>query len=378
VRLLRSTWSADLRVERLFGSLVRPVESAKADATDASLGLIGATHPPFALQDIFINSLGRYSYGLPRRLRNCQTPTATLAEPMDIMALQSPFKIGPSKIRVREISEADIPEISGLLARGFQSRPREFWLWMLGCLTERSTPAKLPRYGYLLESDGIVGVILQIFSRLGSGDTNTIRCNVSSWYVEPAFRTYASLLAAKALRHANVTYLNITPTPNTLSILKAQGYSQYSRGIFVAAPALQFRSGGAIRVVRAEACRPAHADQFDHDLMLEHAKFGCISLWCETPDHAYPFVFRPSVVKGVVNCALLVYCHDVNDFVRFAGPIGRFLAVRGRVLVLIDSNGPIPGLIGKYLDVKMPKYFKGPNCPRLGDLAYTETAMFGI
>jgi hypothetical protein len=26
----------------------------------------------------------------------------------------------------------------------------------------------------------------------------------------------------------------------------------------------------------------------------------------------------------------------------------------------------------------MPKYFKGPDRPRLGDLAYTEIAMFGM
>jgi hypothetical protein len=30
------------------------------------------------------------------------------------------------------------------------------------------------------------------------------------------------------------------------------------------------------------------------------------------------------------------------------------------------------GLIGKYLPDSSPKYFKGPNQPRLGDLAYSE------
>ena len=54
------------------------------------------------------------------------------------------------------------------------------------------------------------------------------------------------------------------------------------------------------------------------------------------------------------------------------------LAARGRPFVVLDSNGPIPGLVGKYFDAKMPKYFKGPDRPRLGDLAYTEAAMFGV
>jgi len=26
----------------------------------------------------------------------------------------------------------------------------------------------------------------------------------------------------------------------------------------------------------------------------------------------------------------------------------------------------------------MPRFFRGPNRPRLGDLAYTEVAMFGV
>jgi hypothetical protein len=54
------------------------------------------------------------------------------------------------------------------------------------------------------------------------------------------------------------------------------------------------------------------------------------------------------------------------------------LTARGRPLVIIDSNGPIPGLVGKYFSNKAPKYFKGPDRPRFGDLAYTEAVMFGL
>jgi len=52
--------------------------------------------------------------------------------------------------------------------------------------------------------------------------------------------------------------------------------------------------------------------------------------------------------------------------------------LRGRPLLLIDANGQIPGLVGKYFDQTMPRYFRGPTRPRLGDLAYTEIAMFGV
>ena len=54
-----------------------------------------------------------------------------------------------------------------------------------------------------------------IFSEVATGATPKIRCNVSSWYVEPAFRSFASLLVLRALKNKDVTYLNISPAPAT-------------------------------------------------------------------------------------------------------------------------------------------------------------------
>ena len=62
------------------------------------------------------------------------------------------------------------------------------------------------------------------------------------------------------------------------------------------------------------------------------------------------------------------YCSDLSDLVRCAGPIGRYLAARGRFFMPVDANGPLRGMVGKYLAGKMPKYFRGPDRPRLGDL----------
>ena len=46
-----------------------------------------------------------------------------------------------------------------------------------------------------------VGVLLLIFSDVATSATPNIRCNVSSWYVEPAFRSFASLLVLRALKN---------------------------------------------------------------------------------------------------------------------------------------------------------------------------------
>jgi hypothetical protein len=133
-----------------------------------------------------------------------------------------------------------------------------------------------------------------------------------------------------------------------------------------------------MRLLPADQAPDAPHAPFERDLLAAHAGYGCIGFWCVTRERAHPFVFRPRIVKRVVPCAQLIYCADVADVVRFAGPVGRFLALRGRPFVVIDANGPIEGLLGRYVDGTMPKFFRGPVEPRLGDLAFTETALFGM
>jgi hypothetical protein len=286
----------------------------------------------------------------------------------------------PPRIKARQITEGDIVEVVDLLSRGFGAqRSRKYWQQVLRGLASRTVPAKYPRYGYILESDGKpVGVFLQIFSTVWFSGTKKTRCNVSSVYVEPAFRMYAPMFELQTFKYKNVTVLDVTPGPDRYAVVEARGYTRYADGIFIAVPALsRSPNATAVRILEANARPDALFNEHEHELLLEHAEFGCISLWCVAPEKAYPFIFRPRVLKGLVRCAQLVYCHDINDLVRFARPIGLFLARSLQIFVMIDAHGPIPGLLGEYFPGKMPRYFRGPDRPRLGDLAYTEIALFG-
>jgi hypothetical protein len=280
-------------------------------------------------------------------------------------------------LRCRQIDEADFEAVASLLAHGFRGRDRAFWLGAFAQLKCHETPPGLPKYGYLLENDGsIVGAILLICTRMRAGG---VRCNLSSWYVDPSFRAYAPMLVSQALRHKDVTYMNVSSAPHTRPIIEAQGFSRYADGVVVAMPMLQgLFAGGKVAVVSAEREPPAPYDSFDREMMAQHVAHGCIGLWCVTPERAYPFVFRPRTVRGLLPCAQLIYCRDIADFVRFAGPIGRFIARYGKPFVILDANAHIPGLFGWFSRGRMPKYFKGPQRPRLGDLAYTEHAVLGV
>jgi hypothetical protein len=281
-------------------------------------------------------------------------------------------------IRCRQIGEADVAAVAALLGRGFPTHTPQFWSDALARLTLRKPPPGLPKYGYLLESGGVpVGAVLLICSTMRDGGRVATRCNLSSWYVEPAYRAYAALLVSHALGNKDITYTNVSAAPHTWPIIEAQGFARYCDGIFITVPMFKdLFGGGGVRVLDAAQTPTVAFDPAEQDILKRHAEHDCISLWCETADRAYPFVFRPRLARRVIPCAQLIYCGDIADFVRFAGPIGRYLARRGKVLVIVDSNGAIPGLIGTFRS--MGKYFKGPHRPRIGDLAYTEFAVLGV
>jgi hypothetical protein len=287
--------------------------------------------------------------------------------------------VTPTSVKSRQISEADLPEVTDLLTRGYEhKRPRMFWEGVFAGLTRRSVPTGYPRFGYVIESDGnLVGVLLTIFSTIWKDGVASIRCNGSSFYVDPNFRVYASLLSSQAFRDKNVTALNITAAPHTRKMVEASGFTKYSDGYFAAVPVLsRTPKHVSVRVIDARDEPGVAYNSHDRELLLEHADFGCTGLWCVADGQAYPFVFRARSVKRLPS-ALLIYCSSLEDFLRFARPIGLYLARRLQLLVILDANGPIPGLYGKYR-ANMPRYFRGPDRPRLGDLAYTEAALFDV
>jgi hypothetical protein len=276
------------------------------------------------------------------------------------------------KLRVREITERDFEPVSEFLGRQI-GYPPDYFLELFERM--RGGPA-LPgysRYGRVLDYDGeTVGAIILIFSRR----EDLIQCHITGWAVEPTFRPLAALFFARDLVHEGITYLNLSArsSPHTVPIIEAQGFIRYSDGEFFCIPALQPASNDKAKVLSADKEPNAPFDISDRTLLLDHLSFGCICLWCVTPERAYPFVLRPRLFKRIVPGAQLIYCRDVADFVRFAGPIGRHLVRRGKCVVRIDANGPIPGLIGVYQRGVDCRYYKGIK-PRLGDLAYTHLAM---
>ena len=282
----------------------------------------------------------------------------------------------PQPIRCRQILDADIPAVAALLARGFPGRSESYWSAGLARLAARAVPDGLPRVGFLLEAGGSpVGALLLIFSR--TAESGRLRCNLSSWYVDPRYRSHAALLGMVPLRYRAATFLNISAAPNTWPIIEAQGFRRYTAGQVVACPALaRSEAGLTVASFQDDGSLPAAEAR----LLADHAACGCLSLVGRSPDGAHPFVLMP--MRGLrgrlpLPAAQLVYCRSLDAVRRFAGPIGRFLLARGRPLLVLDADAPLSGLPGVFWRDRARKYCKGPETPRLGDLAYTEFVLFG-
>jgi hypothetical protein len=288
-----------------------------------------------------------------------------------------------AKPRIREISENDVEAIADLLTRGFVHRPRDYWLRGLRRQGTRPLPPDAPRYGYLLESEGLaVGCLLLIYSsKVIDGEFATC-CNVSSWYVDPAFRNYAALFASMTQKRKDVTYFNVTPAAATWPILEAQGFKPYCRGLYFSVPALS-RSGRGMTVTAVTPDTPSVAglSSDDLDMLRRHAEYGAVSLVCRSAEAALPFIFFPlRKRRGVIPVPALQlgYCRSIPDYVSCAGAIGRYLLRRGKPVIIVDANEALAGLAGVYSEAHGRKYFKGPHQPRLGDLADTEFALYGM
>ena len=116
-------------------------------------------------------------------------------------------------------------------------------------------------------------------------------------------------------------------------------------------------------------------------MLKRHAEYGCLSLVCRTAEAVLPFIFFSlRKRRGLIPMPAmqLGYCRSIADYVTCAGAIGRYLLWRGKPIVIVDANGAVAGLPGVYSEARGRKYFKGPQQPRLGDLADTELAIYGM
>ncbi|GEO97816.1 hypothetical protein GCM10007887_02060 [Methylobacterium haplocladii] len=275
-------------------------------------------------------------------------------------------------MRCRRVGPADIDALGLLLTQGFPARSLVDWRRSLTQLRAWTEAERLPGLGFVLaDGDALVGCLLTLY---GAGGT---RCNMSSWYVEEGYRRFGTMLVSAALRDRSITYVNISSERHTRPIIEAQGFRRYTEGVMLAAPLASLAGLGRATISAGRPGADVTVDPAEAALMEHHAALGCITFWCVADGRAYPFVVARRLIKGRLPIAQIVYCAEALDWRRLSHAVGRALARHGLFLLLLDAQGAVPGLPGRFLAGRMPKYARGPVTPRCGDLAYTEAAVIG-
>lgn len=277
-----------------------------------------------------------------------------------------PSAIAPvPRLRCRAIVENDLDGLAALLVKGFPLTQRAYWIRGFSRWQHLPTVEGMPRYGYVLDTGkGPVGVILLLSSQRGE----QIVANLSSWYVEPEWRTHSTLLIAVATKLKHVTYTNVSPAPHTWRTLEAQNFVPYNFG----------RSAIFALPGRGAVSQTIPEDLPEAQLLRDHRALGWISLVVEKDGLVSPIVLRPRRLdRPPVPMMDVMYCRSPEDFARCAPALARHLFSRS-LGFLIDGDMPSSNfkIWGHYVEGKERRYYKGPWRPRLGDLAYTEKAIF--
>jgi hypothetical protein len=276
--------------------------------------------------------------------------------------------------RICELTDDQLHAAIDLLTEGF-TRKRRYWENAIERLRSHPTPSGMPRFGYgIVHDKALVGVLLTISTRMGD---NSVRCNLSSWYVRPAFRHLAPILAQQPLKNKEVTIFNLSPAIHTWPILEAQGFSRFSNGRFVSIPLFGRNSKAKAHPFPNNLHLTAALNEYEMIILADHYSYGCFTIIIETADGTVlPFVFGRQPRYGFLLTAHLVYCRDLASFIEHAHVIGRFLSRYGYFFVLIDAWRPVKGLVGRFWKDR-PRYRRGTdNQIYQGDVAYSELEVF--
>lgn len=275
---------------------------------------------------------------------------------------------------IREITDDDLAAVRELLVEGFPLRSREYWSKGLANLGSLPRIEGFPRYGYVVDADAAPqGVLLTITSDHGALG---MRTHFSSWYVREGYRQFALLLFRRALELENTTFVNPSPAEHILAILKRFGFEAYTAGMV----RLDLRTAARRRPSRGAVQRLGSGDlaglsEPEHRLAEDHRRMGCDVLRLRADGRAGLLIHRAKWIKRSLPCSQVIFA-DPDLVLELAGPVMRALASRGFLLALCDVDQARAPEIGRLVR-RGVRYFKGAEAPAVGDLSYSELAIFG-
>lgn len=279
------------------------------------------------------------------------------------------------RIRYVPITAERWADALGLLVKGFD-QPAAFWTPALSAPAEGEDRG----HGLLMEAGGVpVGVMLWFPSRRIVDGVSQAFLNLSSWYVEDAFRPYAPMMLRQATKHRDLVYTDLTPTPSVRQMIELLGFRRVFSGRSVTMPMMnapRWRPGARVRWLEDD--EPEGFPSATRSLLRDHRRLGCRVGLLRRGEDAAAFVVKERRLKRL-PAALLIHATDPAVFNRYIENVHAFLLMRLGTMALIQprrdgGEGPRRGLV-------LPGsqgYVKGKTVDAALDLAYTELVYLDV
>ena len=283
-----------------------------------------------------------------------------------------------AEIVCRLIAEEDLDEVVDCLKRGFPERPRIYWTRALERLSRRPQIADLPPIR-LCPVCGRRRRRGAAADRLPGGERRIGPQQSLELVRRRGISRLCAFAAYDRVKRKEATYLNISPAMHT-----RQGHrgvrvpALFQRPDRPAAPSLgaaaqRQRSRLSWKMGRTRPFSPRASAA----LLADHAEFGCRRLLCVKDGAAYPFVFLDrKIFRRLVPCPQLVYCRGLDEFVRFAGAIGRDL-VSHRPVLPGRRRRADGGARRTVFRRTRAEIFQGADAAATGRSLHTELVLFG-
>jgi hypothetical protein len=275
---------------------------------------------------------------------------------------------------IREIRDDDLEAVRALLVEGFPLRSDNYWAKGLANLASLPPVEGFPKYGYLVDADDAPqGLLLTITSDRGA---HGVRTHLSSWYVREGYRHFALLVLRHALDLQNTTFINPSPSDHVVRVLNAFGFEPYTAGVVMLDLRMAMRrrsSRGAVQ--RLGIGDLADLSEPEGQIAEDHLRMGCDVLRLETDVRAGLLIHRRKWIRRSLPCSQVILA-DPDLVLELARPVVRALASRGSLLALCDVDQTREPAIGRVFRRRI-RYFKGAEAPPVGDLSYSELAVFG-
>ncbi|MBN8533567.1 MAG: hypothetical protein J0L51_05700 [Rhizobiales bacterium] len=231
-------------------------------------------------------------------------------------------------------------EAMELLIEGFPERGRGFWEKGLDRLLNwpGNRDSRYPPGFLWFDRGELAGIVLTPASaRRGTGESRRAVVNVSSWYIREPFRWKAPLMLRALFQHADVTFTDLTPTPDVQKMLPAFGFSPASEGIEWIGTPLEAFGSSAGRLRRWRSGDPLASGSPPDELIALHVEWGCTALVLERGGESFLVITKPMRIRGLPGARVL-FAGSRNALEAGLPALSRYLLVRGFLVLRVDAR----------------------------------------